>query len=905
MNLYFQLKYRTNWGEDVRLLGSITELGENNPDEAIVMKTADGENWYVEISAELPSETYLSYTYLIFRGGIPIRKEWDAFSRTIQLRSTPSHAYHSFDQWRELPSEAVFYTNAFTKNLIARKRGFPIQRTYPKALVFKAFYPRVPNGYCIGLLGDHPALGGWNPEKVLLLNDATFPEWRIELDASRLCYPIEYKFVLYDMRDRSLVAWEKGNNRKLREPQIGPNETALIADHFLTFPLPEWKGAGVAIPVFSLRSGNSFGIGDFSDLKLMIDWAVFTHLKVVQILPIYDTTITHTWADSYPYNSISIYALHPIYLSLEKMGKLNSVTENIRFKELKTKLNSLTEVDYESVEHSKWDYFQLLYLQDGESILKSESFGSFFQANKEWLIPYAAFSYLRDQYHTADFNEWPRFSVYVQAEIEKLANPSSKEYSKIAFYYFLQYHLHLQLSEVTQYAHSKGIVLKGDIPIGISRYSVEAWKEPHYFHIGRQAGAPPDDFSANGQNWGFPTYNWETMAHDNYRWWIQRFQKMAEYFDAYRIDHILGFFRIWEIPTHAVQGILGQFSPALPLSAEEIESYGLTFQLERFTKPTFQESFLEDFFGSEVKFVKRTFMQSSKEPGYYQMQVSFDTQRKIEAYFEEMNAKKVLLPKQVRMRDKLYHILCDVLFISDHKEPQLYHPRINGQKTAVYQSLSESERAAFDRIHEDFFYHRHNEFWYQQGMQKLPQLISSTHMLVCGEDLGMIPACVPRAMNELQILSLEIQRMPKGWTEFANPSEYPYHSVSTLSTHDMSTLREWWQENPSSTQRYFNLMLVHQGIAPSEASGELCEEIIRRQLTSQSILCILSFQDWTSIDATIRNPNIGKERINTPSNPKNYWRYRMHLTLEKLLKSDTLNYKIRGLIYHSERNPLF
>jgi len=899
MDLHFQLKYRTNWGEDVRLFGSIPELGERTPQNAIVMQTTDGENWHLQISVELPPETYLSYSYLIFRSGILVRSEWNTFPRTIQLRTTSTRAYHSFDQWRELPSESLFYTKAFTESIIARKRGFPTQRTYAKSLVFKAFYPRVPNGYCIGLLGDHPALGGWDPEKVLLLNDATFPEWRIELDASRLCYPIEYKFVIYNMRDRCIVTWERGNNHKLPEPQIAPNETALIADHFLDFPLPEWKGAGVAIPVFSLRSENSFGIGDFSDLKLMIDWAVLTHLKVLQILPIYDTTMTHTWTDSYPYNSISIYALHPIYLSLEKMGKL---TSNIDFIELQKKLNELTTVDYESVEHAKWKYFRLLYAQDGPSTLKSEPFKIFFNANQNWLSSYAVFCYLRDLYHTADFKKWPHLCIFNETDIKELTNPLCKEYTDIAFYYFLQYHLHIQLSEITQYAHSKGIVLKGDIPIGISRYSVEAWKEPHYFYLDKQAGAPPDDFSNSGQNWGFPTYNWEAMAKDNYKWWILRFCKMAEYFDAYRIDHILGFFRIWEIPIHAVEGLLGQFSPALALSPEDIGSYGLTFQIERFTKPTIHNDTLEKLFGPETEFIKQLFFEPSKEKDYYQMRPTFNTQRKIEAYFQEKASLNNLLPQQIELRDSLYRILSNVLFLPDHKEPKLFHPRINGRETFLYQSLSESERAAFDRVHEDFFYHRHNDFWYQQAMQKLPKLISSTRMLVCGEDLGMIPSCVSRVMNELQILSLEIQRMPKGWTEFADPSEYPYHSVATLSTHDMNTLRGWWKENPSSTQRYFNLMLAHQGIAPTEASGSLCEEIIRRQLTSQSVLCILSFQDWLSIDSTVRNPTIEEERINIPSNPKNYWRYRMHLKLEELLKSITLNRRIRELVYHSERN---
>ena len=166
-----------------------------------------------------------------------------------------------------------------------------------------------------------------------------------------------------------------------------------------------------------------------------------------------------------------------------------------------------------------------------------------------------------DAYKTPNFREWPKYATYDAKEIETLCRPDSADYPHIAIYYYIQFNLHLQLLAATEHARANGVVLKGDIPIGISRNSVEAWKEPHYFNLNGQAGAPPDDFSVNGQNWGFPTYNWDVMEKDGYAWWMKRFHKMAEYFDAYRIDHILGFFRIWEIPMHAVHGLLGQFRP--------------------------------------------------------------------------------------------------------------------------------------------------------------------------------------------------------------------------------------------------------------------------------------------------------------------------------------------------------
>ena len=555
-------------------------------------------------------------------------------------------------------------------------------------------------------------------------------------------------------------------------------------------------------------------------------------------------------------------------------------------------------MDYEAVNQTKWEYFRLIFKQEGEKVLASGEFGEFFNANKEWLQPYAVFSYLRDAFQTPNFREWPRHSVYNAQDIEKMCRPESVDYPHIALYYYIQFHLHLQLVAATKYAREHGVVLKGDIPIGISRNSVEAWTEPYYFNLNGQAGAPPDDFSVNGQNWGFPTYNWDVMEKDGYRWWMKRFQKMSEYFDAYRIDHILGFFRIWEIPMHAVHGLLGQFIPSIPMSREEIESYGLPFR-EEYLIPYIHESFLGQVFGPHTDYVKQTFLLPAETPGVYHMKPEFTPQREVESFFAGKNDENSLW-----IRDGLYTLISDVLFVPDTKEKDKYHPRIGIQRDFIFRSLNEQEQNAFNRLYDQYYYHRHNEFWRQQAMKKLPQLTQSTRMLVCGEDLGMIPDCVSSVMNDLRILSLEIQRMPKNpMHEFGYLNEYPYRSVCTISTHDMSTLRGWWEEDYLQTQRYYNTMLGHYGTAPTVATPELCEEVVRNHLKSNSILCILSLQDWLSIDGKWRNPNVQEERINVPSNPRNYWRYRMHLTLEQLMKAEELNDKIRELIKYTGRAP--
>lgn len=585
-----------------------------------------------------------------------------------------------------------------------------------------------------------------------------------------------------------------------------------------------------------------------------------------------------------------------MYTDLRQLGALNDREKMEQFEQRRQELNALPAIDYEAVNKAKWEYFRLIFAQEGEAVLASEDFRAFFEANKEWLQPYAVFSYLRDAYRTPNFREWPRYSAYHQEDIDALCNPQSADYPHIAIYYYIQYQLHRQLLAATRHARANGVVLKGDIPIGISRNSVEAWKEPHYFNLNGQAGAPPDDFSANGQNWGLPTYNWDVMEQDGYAWWMKRFRKMSEYFDAYRIDHILGFFRIWEIPMNAVHGLLGQFVPALPMTREEIESYGLGFRPE-FLRPYIHEYFLGQMFGPHTDYVKQTFIEPTDTWEVYRMRPEFDTQRKVEAYFDGKTD-----DDSVWIRDGLYALISDVLFVPDRNDPSKYHPRIGVQHDYIYRSLNDWEKAAFNRLYDQYYYHRHNDFWGQQAMKKLPQLTQSTRMLVCGEDLGMIPACVAWVMNELRILSLEIQRMPKDPSqEFGHPEWYPYRSVCTISTHDMSTLRGWWEEDAQQTQRYYNHALGHYGTAPAVATPELCEQVVRAHLTSNSMLSILSFQDWMSIDGQLRNPNVAEERINVPANPRHYWRYRMHLTLEQLMAADDLNNKIRQMIADSGR----
>ena len=886
MKLTFRIEYRTAWGE---MLGATLCGNDNQP---IMLSTGDGIRW--EGSAEMtdaPAGIPISYRYGVYRDGQCIRRESGTMPHIFCPGKKRNCHYILDDFWKDLPQESYLYSSAFSGDY---QSANSIKTMTPAdcSITFRALCPCLHHKHQqLGICGRGAALGNWDCKQTVLMEEIQANEWTVTLNAASLEFPLEYKFVACNADTKEVEEWEAHNNRLLCIDGMKKGEIYLTPESEVRFTSSARKVAGTAIPVFSLRSEGSFGVGDFGDLKKLIDWAVSTHQQAIQILPINDTTITNTWMDSYPYNSISIYAFHPMYIDLRQLGKLKDKEALAFYEEKRKELNALPQIDYEAVNNTKRAYLKSMYQQTGKKVLASAEFKKFFIENEHWLLPYAAFSYLRDQYGTPNFSQWPEHNEYHADEIAAMCIPESDCYEEIAFYYYIQYNLHIQLLDAGNYAREKGIIFKGDIPIGISRNSVEAWIEPYYFNMNGQAGAPPDAFSTNGQNWGFPTYNWDVMEKDDYQWWQKRFRKMAEYFTAYRIDHILGFFRIWEIPSHSVHGLLGQFVPALPMSVDEIQSYGLTFQKDFMTKPFINENILNRIFGEKADRVKETFVQHCHDD-IYEMRSEFDTQRKVEAYFAERKDEE-----SRNICEGLYTLISNVLFVPDRKHPSMYHPRIAVQNDFIFEVLSPEEKEVFNRLYNHYYYQRHNQFWYQEAMKKLPILTQSTSMLVCGEDLGMMPDCVPWVMEQLQILSLEIQRMPKNpQHEFGHVWEYPYRSVCTISTHDMATLRGWWEEDYEQTCRYYNQVLGHWGEVPTAAPGWVCEEIVRNHLECPSLLCILSFQDWLSMDEEIRYPNVDAERINVPANPRHYWRYRMHLTLEELMKSNKFNEKMKEMI---------
>ena len=808
MKIQFNLEYKTTFGEEL----VINFLTDGEPSEQHRMTTGDGLHWTCEVTMAAQPGTYIDYSYSLMHGDKQLRQEWLVAPHRLEFAASQAARYTVYDHWLDIPEDSYLYSSAFTDCVARRERQLSTPSEYSRTIRLKVRAPQLYGGEHLGLIGGCDALGDWETRHALPMAEHEPNEWVISLDADKLPQTFEFKFVA-QRSGQTIPIWENGMNRMVSLPEMEAGNVVVYELPQAFFPIYPWKGAGTVVPVFSLRSEGSFGVGDFGDLKMMIEWCEKTHQRALQILPITDTNMTGSWQDSYPYNSISIYALHPQYCDFRQLPLLKDEAERQRFEQLRHALNALPQIDYERMFKAKMAYLRLIFKQESAKTKRSAAYKRFVEDNREWLEPYARFCMNRDKYGTAEFSKWPK----------EANNKKAKTSAQLDFWYFVQYHLDRQMREAHTYARAHSVILKGDIPIGISRDGVEAWVEPRYFNLNGQAGAPPDPFSADGQNWGFPTYNWDEMLQDGCQWWVRRFRKMAQYFDAYRIDHVLGFFRIWEIPVPEKSGLKGQFAPALGMSREEIESYGICGHL-------------------------------------------------------------------------------DDLFLADHKRSDRWHPRIAVQFQPAYEALTEDEKNNFNRLYNDYFYHRNNQFWYQEAMKKLPRLTQATRMLVCAEDLGMVPDCVPWVMNELRILSLEIQSMPKeSKYRFGRLSHNPYRSVCTISTHDMPTLRQWWDENDERTQDYFSTILRRGGEAPHPLPGWLAKDIVSRHLTCPSMLCLLSLQDWLSIDERLRLPDQNAERINIPANPRHYWRYRMHLTIEQLLAADDLNKEINTLIVQSGR----
>ena len=892
MTIHFYLKFKTQPGQQLFITGSCESLGNLNTTKALPLQYFNDELWHTSINAAAINE---AITYSYFLTSDTQKTLLDAeMNRTIPTEYFTNKALIIIDTWNHAGYiDNAFDTLPFKEVLLNNgKKNTPLKLANATH-IFKIKCPLLQANESVCLLGQGDALNNWDIENPIILTKNN--EWyATALNLSKVNFPVTYKYGIYNTTTKT-VNLEEGSNRTIYTDQ-NKGRLVLFNDGFLRLQR-FFKGAGVAIPVFSLKSKSSFGIGEFNDIKLLADWAKKTGLKLIQLLPVNDSSVDYTFKDSYPYSAISAFALHPAYINLEGLaGKTNAGILK-PYLQIQQQLNNKNVVDYVEVVKHKRAILNQLYTLQKEATFNSDGYKKWFAANEYWAKPYAAFCYCRDKYKTAEFSTWKANAVYNEAEVAKLLQPKAKTFDDVAIHLYIQYYLHVQLQQATAYAHKQGVILKGDIPIGISRNSCDAWVAPALYNMAMQAGAPPDAFAVKGQNWGFPTYNWALMQQNGFKWWRNRFEQMRNYFDAFRIDHILGFFRIWSIPLDAIEGILGYFVPAIPIHVNEFNEKGIWFDNYRYTAPFINEHTLYEYFGEQVAYVKAHFLEPSGDS--LKLQAAFNTQVKVENYFKTQPQNKT--NKGIKIG--LFNLISNViLFEVPNSNGQQFHFRITCQNTTSFKNLGTDTQQQLEALYNNYFYIRQDDFWSKEAWNKLPALKRATNMLICGEDLGMVPNCVPDVMSNLGLLTLEIQRMPKDpKRQFFHPADAPYLSVVTPSTHDMSTIRGWWEEDPALTQTFFNKELGQYGTAPAYCEPWVNKQIVMQHLYSPAMWCIFQLQDWLGTYGKLRLENPNNERINIPANPNHYWQYKMHLNLEDLLLADNVNEDILQMINNCGR----
>ncbi|MCU0794727.1 MAG: 4-alpha-glucanotransferase [Akkermansiaceae bacterium] len=903
MKIVFRLNYHTRFGQSMAVKLALQAADSSvRLEQTLALRWLNERQWEGEIEIK-GGPARIEYAYLLRQedNGVTL-EEWKG-PRVLEIDPAALDAVLLADTWCSAGTIDYAFETSALRSVRGNNGGYAtLPHDASSNHLFQLRMAAVPEGLVPCLLGSVREIGDWDPDKAVAMHEVAENLWhtRVRLPED---WWIEYKYGLLDPATGQVQALEEGENRVLAERSLSSRQLTRVSDEAYRRPPGHLeRAAGVAIPVFSLRGSKSLGMGEFADLKPLADWASGVGLRLIQILPINDTTSAHDWTDSYPYSAISVFALHPLYLRIDDLDYSMPADFHADLKAARDRLNLLDQVDYEAVMTAKRGLTRRIYEKHGPAILSGADFRKFYEENRSWALPYAAFCVKRDEFGTADFTKWEAWARYDAAAVESMTRSDHPQRAELGYHLWLQYELDRQLADAVAHLHARGLALKGDLPIGIDRQSVDAWSLPHLFKMDAQAGAPPDAFAIKGQNWGFPTYDWEVMSRDGYAWWRARFAQLSRYFDAYRIDHILGFFRIWQVPYDQVEGIMGWFDPALPVSIDEIRGRGIPFDHHRFCRPYLREHFLWGRFGDHTEQAKRDYLREMGG-GVWELRPEYETQRKVVEHFATWRIDDDATRERMeRLRQGLLDCVSEVLFLEvPGSEGRLFHPRCSMHMTRSFQELDPDLRWRVDELYVDYFYRRQESFWQARGLEKLPVMRQASPMLLCGEDLGMVPDCVPGVLKELGILSLEIQRMPKSSkVEFADPAWAPYLSVVSPSTHDMPTLRGWWREDEQVRNRFAWQSL---GVAfpPPELSGNLARDIVLQHLHSPAMWAIFPLQDLLAMDESLRLPDADAERINVPAIMPYYWRYRMHLGMEELSSAEAFNQSLSALLRSSGR----
>lgn len=662
----------------------------------------------------------------------------------------------------------------------------------------------------------------------------------------------------------------------------------------MQFPSFTHPVTGIAIPVGALRTGESAGIGEFLDLIPFADFCKKSGIDLIQLLPVNDTG-----TESSPYSALSAFALHPAYIRLQEIPEAGSFAKEINA--LRDAYEARPRFNYREIRDAKLDLLHRIFDVNEKNIVESKELADW-MAKNPWIPEYAVFMNLKRRNFDASWKSWDKLRTPTHAEIANRWN-SDAHRAEHLFFAWVQMRLEEQFLRAVDHCVKQGIALKGDIPIMMNEDSCDAWANPEFFRDDLRAGSPPDGPNPMGQNWGFPIYNWDNMRADGFSWWKRRLAQSAKFYHAFRIDHILGFFRIWSIPYGESSGYLGWTTPHAPVTATELANLGFTGdRLIWISEPHVPTKFVEpaaNFDYLATHGALRVVMNRIGDEELWRFKPEIHRESDIRAAAIPEPVKDVLAHA---WRNRLMQITG-----RDDKGKPLYAPIWNYHETTAWQSLSACEKDGLERLFAAK--NADNEkLWKAQAEELLGVFTACTDMLPCAEDLGTIPACVPEVLEKLGILGLKVIRWERRWSEGGQPfkdiAAYPRLSVATTSVHDSSTLRGWW-ESENGANDFLAAWAPESAGLPAGTSErfragytpEVAAYVISTMAKTSSSVFAIPAQDFLALDETYYLAKAEDERVNIPGSVNAFnWTYRLPDTVENLTKNKKLVSAIAGVL---------
>ncbi len=662
------------------------------------------------------------------------------------------------------------------------------------------------------------------------------------------------------------------------------------------------RETGIVVPLSALYTKECPDVGDFLALKPFAEFCKKCNLTIIQLLPVNDTG-----TQSSPYSGLSAFALHPLYIRLEDLPEFQEIiAEDSTFAEEYTKYKKdftySRRFDYDAVLCRKTELLRKVYTfieKKNDSTIRT-AMEAFVKAN-EWIIPYAVYKNFKDDHLQASWKEWEKsLQEYTIDDINTIWNTPELS-SKLYFFVWSQMRAAEQFKSAADYVKSLGITIKGDIPILMNEDSADAWAYKDYFNHTMRAGSPPDGENPMGQNWGFPTYKWDKIAKADYSWWKSRIKTASDYYSAFRIDHILGFFRIWAVNENDTTAYLGYTLPCHSFTAKKLNEIGFdNDRIKWLSVPHIPTNIIEDITWNHdeaVNILSKVCDRIGNEELW-----NFNKKIKGDKLIYQLHFSDDA-DKDNRIKDALARKWRDRCLIETSKNH--FVPVWKYYESTSWNTLNQDEKNKLQTLFTEKD-QAENKLWKKQALNALTPITKETNMIPCAEDLGVNLESMPEVLKKLSILSLKVLRWSRKWSENDQPyyslKDFPSLSVCTTSVHDSPTLRQWWNNEKDSVRKYLEMCSYEQtsdmeGVNPDDCfNPHIAYKMLVSAARTNSQWFINPLQDYLYMDEKFYSENPDDERINVPGTVNGFnWTWRIPAMIDELTANENLARNIKEI----------